>query len=246
MIFGYEKEPFCRYGLALPIKLGIATYPHVLITGASGSGKTQALLFLIGKLLQDCPDIILYVCDFKNSEDFAFLKEFSYYFAGQDCYQGIMDYYAKFLETRENGIKEKRYILICDEYPAFINYLQMRDKTNKTKYANDILGVVAEILMLGRGIAFGIWLITQRADSQLFANGARDNFMVIIGLGRLSKEQKGMVFAGREIPDEIFGAGEGMLLADGKEIVAVKYPLIENVENWKMHIREILNRINVE
>lgn len=246
MIFGYEKEPFCRYGLALPIKLGIATYPHVLITGASGSGKTLALLFLIGKLLQEHPEIKVYICDFKNSEDFSFLKNYDYYFAGKDCYQAIMEYYAKFSETRENGIKGKRYILICDEYPAFINYLQMKDKVNKTKYANDILGAVAEILMLGRGIAFGIWLITQRADSQLFANGARDNFMVIIGLGRLSKEQKGMVFAGQEIPDEILGAGEGMLLADGKEIVAVKYPLIENMENWKMHISQILNRASRE
>lgn len=241
MIFGYEKEPFCRYGLTIPIELGVENYPHMLITGASGSGKTQALLFLIGKLLQAYPDIVLYMCDFKNSEDFAFLKDYPYYYAGKDCYQGIMEYYEKFSETRENGTKGKRYILICDEYPAFINYLQMKDKTDKTKQANDILGAVAEILMLGRGISFGIWLITQRADSQLFANGARDNFMVVIGLGRLSKEQKGMVFAGQEIPDEIFSAGEGMLLADGKEIVSVKYPLIENVEIWKLHISQILN-----
>lgn len=241
MILGYYRQYFEEYGLTIPIELGIATYPHVLITGASGSGKSTALMFLLGKLLQSDSNIVLYFCDFKNSEDFAFLKEYLFYYAGKDCYQGIMDYYKQFSDSRENGKNEKRYILIFDEYPAFINYLQMRDKAEKTKRANDVLGAVAEILMLGRGISFGIWIVTQRADSTLFANGTRDNFMVVIGLGRLSKEQKGMLFAGQEFPDTIMGAGEGMLLSDGKEIMEVKYPMIADVTDWTSHILEILH-----
>ena len=105
---------------------------------------------------------------------------------------------------------------------------------------NDVLGAVAEILMLGRGIGFGCWIVTQRADSALFSNGARDNFMAVLAFGNLSKEQKGMVFPGQEIPDHIFRAGEGMLLADGKEITAVKFPLIEDAAGWKRHILSIL------
>ncbi|WP_075721087.1 hypothetical protein [Roseburia sp. 499] len=242
MIWGYLKEPFSKYGLAIPIKLGIASYPHALITGASGSGKTQALLFLLGKLLQNIPDIVVYLCDFKNSEDFSFLKGYTHYYTGKDCYQGIMEYYQCFSDTRENGSIKNRSILICDEYPAFVNYLQMQDKQNKTKYATIVLNSVAEILMLGRGINFGIWIVTQRADSTLFSNGARDNFMVIVGLGNLSKEQKGMVFSGQEIPDTRFSAGEGMLLADSKEIMEVKYPMIANVNDWKSHILRILQK----
>ena len=133
-------------------------------------------------------------------------------------------------------------MLIFDEYPAFINFLSMRDKANKTKLANDILGAVSEILMLGRGISCGIWLLTQRADSTLFSNGARDNFMLIIGVGRMSKEQKGMIFPGQEIPDLIFSAGEGILLADGREITSVKYPIIQDISDWKRHILSILQK----
>lgn len=240
MVWGFIREYFEKYGLATCIKLGVASHPHALITGASGCGKSKTVLFLIGKLLLSNPEIVLYLCDFKNSDDFAFLKGYPHYYVGNACYDGIMDYYAQFTEARENGNNSKRYILICDEYPAFINYLQMKDKTNKTKLANDILGAIAEILMLGRGISFGVWIVTQRADSTLFANGARDNFMVIVGLGRLSKEQKGMVFPGQEIPDTVFVPGEGMLLADGREIVAVKYPRIGNEADWKNHILEIL------
>ena len=90
--------------------------------------------------------------------------------------------------------------------------------------------------MLGRGIGFGCWIVTQRADSTLFSNGARDNFMAVCALGSLSKEQKGMVFPGQEIPGRAFQAGEGMLLADGREITAVKYPLLEDAAGWKRHI----------
>lgn len=241
MTFGYEQDAFSRYGLAIPIRLGVASHCHALITGGSGSGKSCALLFLIGKLLQACPGIILFLCDFKSSTDFVFLKGYAHYYAGDDCYSGVMEYYACFTEVRKSGKTDRRFLLVFDEYPAFINYMQMKDKREKAKLANDILGAVAEILMLGRGIGFGCWIVTQRADSTLFSNGARDNFMAVCALGRLSKEQKGMVFPGQEIADRIFQAGEGILLADGREITPVKYPLIENDAAWKQHIFDILN-----
>lgn len=242
MTFGYELEAFSKYGLAIPIKLGLASHCHVLITGSSGSGKSQALLFLIGKLLQAFLGISIYLCDFKNSEDFSFLEGYAHYYAGQDCYAGVMDYYQEFSQVRADRALQgrTRHVLIFDEYPAFISYLQMKDKADKTKLANDVLGAVAEILMLGRGIGFGFWCVTQRPDSAFFSNGTRDNVMATCALGRLSKEQKGMVFPGQEIPDRVFQAGEGMLLADGKEITAVKYPLIEDAAGWKRHIRGIL------
>ena len=238
MVFGYELDAFSRYGLAIPIKLGLASHCHALITGGSGSGKSYALLFLIGKLLQACPGISIYLCDFKNSGDFSFLEGCAHYYAGQDCYAGVMDYYREFSHARADRALQgrTRHVLIFDEYPAFVSYHQMKDKMDKTKLANDILGAVAENLMLGRGIGFGCWIVTQRADSTLFSNGARDNFMAVCALGSLSKEQKGMVFPGQEIPGRAFQAGEGMLLADGREITAVKYPLLEDAAGWKRHI----------
>ena len=152
-----------------------------------------------------------------------------------------MKYYEAFSLAREKGNNEQRYILIFDEYPAFINHLSTLDKTNKTKKANDVLGAISELLMLGRGLSFGVWLVTQRADSTLFANGARDNLMVFLGLGRMSKEQKGMIFPGQEMPDTPFYKGEGMLLADGKDLTEVKFPLIKDIEDWKEHILNILD-----
>ena len=240
MIWGYKvgaggKPP-------VPIRLEVADYCHALITGASGSGKSYALVYLEGTLLQSDPDTEIYFCDFKNSTDFAFMSGYSRYYAGDDCYEGVFGYYESFCNSRKAGRNNRRRLLIFDEYPAFINYLTTKDKADKTKKANDVIGMIAEILMLGRGIQYGVWIVTQRADASLFANGARDNFMVVVGLGRMSREQKGMIFAGEDLPDKIFQIGEGMLLADGHEILEVKYPKINGLNNWKYHIKAILQK----
>lgn len=242
MDWGYNKKLYYDYDMAISIKLDISTHCHALITGSSGSGKSYALLYLVGMLLQSVSDIVIFFCDFKNSNDFHFLKNYKYYYSGNACYEGIIDYYNKFTEVRTTGNLKTRYVLICDEYPAFINYLQTKDKQNKTKYANDVLNAISEILMLGRGIGFGVWIVTQRADSNLFNNGARDNFMVIIGLGRLSREQKGMIFTGEDIPEQIYSQGEGLLLADGHELKEVKYPQINDISDWKRHILKFINK----
>ena len=232
---------YCTSGrIPRPLNLPVKSHCHALITGGSGSGKSYALLYLLGTLLQDAPDTVVYFCDFKNSEDFSFLSGYAHYYSGNECYQGVMDYYESFCGMRESRAEHRRHLLIFDEYPAFISYMGTKDKQDKTKRANDVLGAVAEILMLGRGISYGIWIVTQRADSTLFANGARDNFMVVLGLGRMSKEQKGMVFSGEDIPDKIYRQGEGILLADGHPLQEVAYPRIRNVVDWKRHIKDIL------
>ena len=238
--YGYNKGIFDETGLKIPIQLDLSEHCNLLLTGCSGSGKSYALLFLIGSVLKSENEIEIYFCDFKNSYDFSFLEEYENYYAGNNCYDGIMQYYKNFCLARENRNFTKKHLLICDEYPALVNYLQGQDKLNKTKYGNEVLSAISELLCLGRGINFYTWIVTQRADNTLFANGSRDNFMVIIGLGRLSKEQKGMVFAGEEVPDTIYQRGEGVLLADGHPLLEVKFPLIKNVDDWKRHILEIL------
>ena len=224
----------------VPLNLNVKSHCHALITGASGSGKSYALLNLLGNLLKDNPQITIYFCDFKNSEDFIFLEGYKHFYKGNQCYEGIMDYYNSFCNARIKGKNADRHLLIFDEYPAFINYLTTKDKQDKTKKAGDILGAISEILMLGRGIQYGGWIVTQRADSTLFANGARDNFMIILGLGRMSREQKGMIFSGEEIPDKVYHQGEGILLADGYPLQEVAFPRIRNLVDWKRHIKDML------
>ena len=240
MRYGYDMGIFTETGLKIPIELNLSEHCNLLLTGGSGSGKSYALLYLLGQVLKSNEDIEIFFCDFKNSYDFSFLEDYKYYYAGNDCYNGIMQYYKNFCLARENRDFTKKHLLICDEYPALVNYLQGQDKLNKTKYASEVLSAISELLCLGRGIQFYTWIVTQRADNSLFANGARDNFMVVIGLGRLSKEQKSMLFSGEELPERIYQKGEGIILADGRSLIEVKFPIISDINDWKNHIRAIL------
>lgn len=231
--------------MPVPHSLPIKSHCHWLITGSSGSGKSQSILYLIGCLLQEIPDIDLVLCDFKNSQDFMFMQGYPHYYNGNECYDGVMAYYDDFCNARITGNNPRRHMLIFDEYPAFINYLTTKDKQEKTKKAGDILGAISEILMLGRevgnqGNGYGLALCTQRADANLFANGSRDNFMVICGLGRMSKEQKSMLFAGEDIPERAYKPGEGVLLADSHPISEICFPRIRNIVDWKKHIKQEL------
>lgn len=240
MKYGYLLRAWIEEGVPIPVVLDFGTHMHLLLTGSSGSGKSYALIYLLGMLIKDGVTKIRF-CDFKNSEDFKFLSAYGRYYYGDCVYDGIMAFYNDFCTARQKGISEEQRLLVIDEYPAFISYLTTRDKQEKTKRAVEVQSAIAEILMLGRGIGFGVWITTQRADASLFANGSRDNFMVICALGRLSREQRQMIFSGEDIPtDTIYGPGEGLLLADGKELVEVKFPMISDFDNWKEHIRQAL------
>lgn len=163
MTWGYDAKIAHQYQTKSSIQTGIDTHCHALITGSSGSGKSVAVSYLLGRRLQADPDTRVFVCDYKNSEDFRFLHGYANYYTGEKCYDGIMAFYQKFNETRESGGAEReRYLLIFDEYPAFLNRLQMLDKQNKEKRATDVMNAVSEILMLGRGLHYGIWIVTQR------------------------------------------------------------------------------------
>lgn len=238
MVWAYDRATAYDFQMKLPVESGIDSHPHALLTGSSGSGKSVALLFLLGKRLQADPDTCVYVCDFKNSSDFRFLAKsnYPYYFAGDDCVRGVKKFYERFNAARQSGETVRRFLLVFDEYPAFISRLQMQDKQEKTKKAGEVLNMVSEILMLGRGIGFGVWIVTQRADASLFSGGSRDNFMVLLALGRLSREQKGMLFSGEELPDRVYQPGEGVILLDGREVEEVKIPWITDVPGWKRQI----------
>lgn len=240
MRLGYDLMLWNDFSVKKSITIDLDTHCHTLLTGSSGSGKSYGLLYLLGQAVKSYPDIHIFFCDFKKSTDFNFLTGYEGYFAGDDCMDGILAFEGLFETCRQSGASGARYLLIIDEYPSMLNYLQGADKRNKTKVADEIAGIIARLLMLGRGLHFYVWLTTQRADASLFASGARDNFMNLVSLGHLSKEQKTMLFTGQDLPDRIYGKGEGLVLSDGRPILEIKIPVITDVEDWKRHILTIL------
>ena len=133
MTWGYDAKIAHQYQTKSSIQTEIDTHCHALITGSSGSGKSVAVSYLLGRRLKRA-DTRVFVRDYKNSKDFRFLNGYENYYTGKQCYDGIMAFYQRFHETRESdGAEKERYLLVFDEYPAFLNRLQMLDKQNKEK-----------------------------------------------------------------------------------------------------------------
>ncbi len=99
-----------QYQTKSSIQTEIDTHCHALITGSSGSGKSVAVSYLLGRRLQADPKTHIFICDYKNSEDFRFLNGYENYYTGERCYDGIMAFYQRFHETRESGGAEKRTV----------------------------------------------------------------------------------------------------------------------------------------
>lgn len=239
IVWGCDKEIFKEYFVSYPIASDVESHCHALITGASGSGKSYSLLFLIRSMLVAVRDIRILIFDFKNSSDFSFLEGYSDYYCYESCYEGLKKAYEIFSQKRKKK-DENRYLIIFDEYPSFIHYLTMKDKAEKTHRAQEVMAIMAEILMMGRGLGFGCWIVTQRADASLFPGGSRDNFMVIVALGNLSKEQKNMLFSGEDLPNDPMEVGEGILWLDGVGLKDIIIPEIKHVDAWKRGILKSL------
>lgn len=222
MILGYDYKMWHEYKLKLPITLDISVYKHLIISGATNSGKSYALKYMMYGLSKEKCDI--WYCDFKN--EVSFITDKIHCFTGTDTIYALEKFYALYLDVKnKKTIINKTQILIMDEYPAFLLYLESKDK----KLAGEIKLKVAEILMMGRSLNIGIWIAVQRPDASFFNSGAREQFMTSITLGRISPEVKKMLYAGETFPDRIYQVGEGVVLMDGMPLREVKIPKISNI-----------------
>lgn len=238
-ILGYDYSVWYEYGAEQEIRLPLRTHPSLLLTGASGSGKSYALKFLLGQIAVDA--VSMTFCNFKDSDDFKFLKNYEDYYVFRNCGEGLLKFYEGF-QSAQNADTEfpgTFHILIFDEFPAFILSASMQDKKLAEKYK----AVISGLLMLGRAYGFGVWLVMQRPDSSFLSNGARDNFHTAISLGNISKEARKMLYSGEELPERIYRAGEGVCWMDGTGMCEIKFPKIADMPALEKRISHRLCRM---
>lgn len=233
---GYDLALFDQ-GFRVPIYLPHEQLQRVIISGASGTGKTYGVLFILRNFLKEMDkEAIFTVCDFKNGEDFSFLKDrYALYFAGEASSKGLQSFYDTFIAVKEGRIRDNKWrILLFDEWAGF----QIFETQNNKKQAEAYKSMLLNISLLGRSMRCGIFVILQRCDTA-YLNG-RENFNHI-AFGKLSQEAKKMVVQGEEFQQRnLYGLGEGILVTD-QGIRYLKIPKLRDLNSVKKEILFYLN-----
>ena len=211
-----------------PVTVDLARVPHILLGGATGSGKSVLLKLLLMQANKKVAKVC--IADFKGGVDFppVWHKECRMCFEEQSTLE-LLTELTEELERRKQLLKAAglpnidhynaatgenllRYIFACDELA------EMLDKTGLTKdqkeTVNKIEGLLSTIARQGR--AFGIHLIlaTQRPDSTILNGQIKNNINCRI-CGRADNVLSMIILDNTDAADLIPEDAQGRFLLNG-------------------------------
>lgn len=232
IMVGYDIERNCRSEITMDIR----THVHGAIVGQSGSGKSIALLWMLYQILSLSMPVELYLCDPKNSGDFSGIVPPDHF--GGDMMSSVSlihKFYKVFQNTPENSPILR--LIIIEEYAGLISALPdlIGGKDGRLE-VETLKNEMAIMFMLSRSRTMGIWLIMQRPSASLFSSssGALDNLMFSLNMGKIHTQTRISLFANEDFENKEFAqkfhpsCGSGYFLQDGKNLQAVKIPLIRD------------------
>lgn len=236
---GYDLLAWEKYGKRLPIAVPIQENPHWLICGSSGSGKSYFVLWLLRNLLrEEIDNLVLYFCDFKNSDDFSFLRGYEHYYTGEDCARGLDEFYAEYQGVKSGETKDgKLRLVLFDEWAGFQVWMTQTDKKRAERYKS----IMLEVLLMGRSMRCGCFVVMQRNDAAYIQG--RENFFVTCVFGKLSPDMRKMLIPGEDIDQRpTYAPGEGLIRTDQFGVKFLKVPRLKSVQAVHDEIFAFLTR----
>ena len=224
-----EFELTLGIGYSGPVVANLADIPHVLIGGATGSGKSVLLKCLLLQALEK--GAIVSIADFKGGVDFSsfwqnrckmcfdilsldtILDDYTHQLTERKSLFSQADAANLEMYNRSTGASLPRLILACDEIAEVL------DKTGMTKQQKELIAQVEGKLSLiaRQGRAFGVHLIlaTQRPDASILAGQIRNNINLRI-CGRADNVLAQIILDSTDAAKEIPKDGKGrFILHDG-------------------------------
>lgn len=210
--------------------------PHIATFGASGSGKTFLNKLIAGRVSLHIPDAQITCLDFK-ADDYKFARGTRRLYEFDAVKEGMEAFYAEFLSRQRGNNHDRSFrLLVIEELGSMLGYF---DK----KVSEEIKGMIANMIFLGRSLNVHLLVSTQRPDTSHFNSGVRDSISTVIGLSGLTKEAKAMMFSGYQ--DEMIhnhSQGSGYMLVNSA-LHAIKVPRIRDVPYLERVIRDGLDRV---
>jgi|GEM_PF-709743 S-DNA-T family DNA segregation ATPase FtsK/SpoIIIE len=200
--------------------------PHALITGATGSGKTYFLSYLLQVLNEQDADIK--ILDPKMSDLYQIGQYLNFNVAYSiNQVDKILRETIEELESRKKYIIEnskgfgcsykdygfKPLFIFFDEVGAFMARANLED----SKVAKSVQSRLNNIILMGRQLGIFAVLCTQRPDAKNIGGDLRDQLSLRVALGMMSSDGYSMVFGSefRNLKLIESGKGAGFIYLDG-------------------------------
>lgn len=159
--------------------------PHLLLTGNTGSGKTQLAQYIIACLVKQGVRVIY--CDPKNDDSMRlFMKNYpsvKYFTKETDIAKAVREteeeLRAREIDLNNIGIAEGEFIPLYLLFDELIAFSKIADKKTYQETSNRL----ASVIVMGRSKRVYAGLILQRPDTNFIEGALRDNLCCRIAMG---------------------------------------------------------------
>lgn len=194
--------------------------PHLLVCGASGSGKSVFLNSVISQLIGKCE---LYLFDPKRVELSQFEKEATQYLDDHETISIALEDIVKDMEARYRKMKELgvRTIEGTDIPYRFVVIDEFGDLTIGSEFSKDIMKNITLLAQKARACGIHMIISTQRPSVDIITGTIKNNFTTkaVFRVGRSVDSQLVLDEAGAEkllgMGDMIFASDEGRVRLQG-------------------------------
>ncbi|MFV0518270.1 MAG: FtsK/SpoIIIE domain-containing protein [Aminipila sp.] len=197
-------------GLLEPVEINLNKYPHALIAGVTGSGKSVILRAMLWQCIKKGARI--YMIDFKGGVEFGIeYEQFGEVVMERQHALELMKELTKEMkirlaEFRKCGVKnieeynkihtEKplcRIILVCDEVSEMLDKTGLQKKDQAIFY--EIEGEMSSLARLSRAAGINMILATQRPDAKVIPGQIKNNLPIRIS-GRMVDKHASEIILG--------------------------------------------------
>ncbi|RHW31499.1 cell division protein FtsK [Neobacillus notoginsengisoli] len=169
------------------ITFDLVKYPHILIAGETGSGKSTQLRSVLSTIIQALSPkrLELYLCDLKRSEFHIFrhIEHVRGLFVTPKEMEPMLNHIQKQMQERGDLLDQHEEIHIDDLPPALRPpYIVLCiDEVALLQKENAIMELVEEISAIGRALGVFLILSMQRPDRKVLDGKLKNNLTVRMG-----------------------------------------------------------------